>query len=58
MTDEGGFLLRSGVTPASAIRDIFRNGRQYGFECATAIVIPSIDFLHNIDANARGSYLV
>ncbi len=35
----GGFRLRSGVTPAEGIRDIFRNGRAYAFECATAMVI-------------------
>lgn len=35
----GGFRLRSGVTPAEGIRDIFRNGWAYAFECATAMVI-------------------
>lgn len=35
----GAFRLRSGVAPADGIRDIFRNGRQYAFECATAMVI-------------------
>ncbi|GGG19440.1 protein-glutamine gamma-glutamyltransferase [Paenibacillus abyssi] len=39
LTDEGGFQLKMAVTPAEGIRDIFRNGRQYSFECATAIVI-------------------
>jgi len=38
-TEEGGFRLRSGVTPAEGLRDIFQNGREYAFECATAIVI-------------------
>ncbi len=38
-TANGGFLLRPGVSPAAAIRDIFYNGRLYGFECATAMVI-------------------
>ncbi|MEF2967674.1 protein-glutamine gamma-glutamyltransferase [Paenibacillus sp. M1] len=37
--NNGGFRLRSGVTPAEGIRDIFRNGWQYAFECATAMVI-------------------
>ncbi|MCY9761064.1 protein-glutamine gamma-glutamyltransferase [Paenibacillus alvei] len=38
-TDRGGFQLRSGVMPSTAINDIFHNGDQYAFECATAIVI-------------------
>jgi protein-glutamine gamma-glutamyltransferase len=38
-TDEGGFLLKSGVKPYNAIRDIYINSSQYGTECATAIVI-------------------
>ncbi|MDF2962118.1 MAG: hypothetical protein K0S39_3853 [Paenibacillus sp.] len=39
LTNDGGFLLKDGVTPADGIRDIFKNGKKYGFECATAIVI-------------------
>lgn len=35
----GAFRLRSGVTPAEGITDIFQNGRLYAFECATAMVI-------------------
>lgn len=38
-TPEGGIKLRQGVTPAAGIRDIFVNGRMYGFECATGILI-------------------
>jgi len=38
-TAAGGFRIRPDVTPAEAIRDIFRNGRLYAFECATAVVI-------------------
>jgi protein-glutamine gamma-glutamyltransferase len=39
LTNQGGFLLRKGVTPADGVRDIFTNGKKYAFECAVAIVI-------------------
>ncbi|WP_373231568.1 protein-glutamine gamma-glutamyltransferase [Cohnella sp.] len=39
LTEYGGFKLRSGVLPSTAIRDIFTNGSLYAFECATAKVI-------------------
>ncbi|WP_446898466.1 protein-glutamine gamma-glutamyltransferase [Clostridium sp. LBM24168] len=38
-TRQGGFLLKSGVKPSSAINDIYENGGEYGTECATAMVI-------------------
>ncbi|GAA3401822.1 protein-glutamine gamma-glutamyltransferase [Paenibacillus hodogayensis] len=38
-TNEGGFELRKRASPSAAIRDIYANGGEYGFECATAIVI-------------------
>ncbi|UUZ97572.1 hypothetical protein LJK87_35295 [Paenibacillus sp. P25] len=38
-TDAGGFLQNKDVSPSEAVRDIFRNGRQYAFECATAVII-------------------
>lgn len=38
-TDAGGFILKEGVKPADAIKDIFINGSKYGTECATAMII-------------------
>ncbi|WP_233277497.1 protein-glutamine gamma-glutamyltransferase [Paenibacillus durus] len=38
-TREGGLRLNDGVLPSDGINDIFRNGRLYAFECATAAVI-------------------
>ncbi|WP_059105239.1 protein-glutamine gamma-glutamyltransferase [Shouchella shacheensis] len=35
----GAFYINPGVSPSMAINDIFSNGRAYGFECATAIII-------------------
>ncbi|AOV06268.1 protein-glutamine gamma-glutamyltransferase [Sporosarcina ureilytica] len=39
LTSAGGFLLRHGVKPSDAIRDIYLNSSQYAFECATAMII-------------------
>lgn len=36
---DGAFQLKSDVPPSEAILDIFRNGRIYAFECATAMII-------------------
>jgi protein-glutamine gamma-glutamyltransferase len=38
-TEEGGFILKKGVTPSDAIRDISINSSKYANECATAMVI-------------------
>ena len=38
-TNEGGFRLKPGASPSAAILDIYRNGRSYATECATAMVI-------------------
>lgn len=47
-TDEGGFLLKEGIKPSDAIKDIFINSSEYGTECATAIVIIYYRALVNI----------
>ncbi|MFD2616758.1 protein-glutamine gamma-glutamyltransferase [Terrilactibacillus laevilacticus] len=39
LNEEGGFELRVGSSPSVAIIDIFTNGDQYAFECATAMMI-------------------
>lgn len=39
LMSNGGFLLKAGVLPSTGIRDIFRHGGQYAFECTMAVVI-------------------
>lgn len=38
-TGDGGFSLKSGAKPSTAIEDIFKNSSLYGTECATAMMI-------------------
>ncbi|WP_426450794.1 protein-glutamine gamma-glutamyltransferase [Paenibacillus sp. S-38] len=38
-TEGGGFRQRPGVHASEAIRDIYVNGKDYAFECATAVII-------------------
>lgn len=37
--ENGGFRLRDEILPSNGIKDIFRNTKEYGTECATAILI-------------------
>jgi protein-glutamine gamma-glutamyltransferase len=39
LLSNGGFLLKDGVLPSTGIRDIFRHGGRYAFECTMAVVI-------------------
>ncbi|MBD1382558.1 protein-glutamine gamma-glutamyltransferase [Metabacillus arenae] len=39
LNSQGAFIIKRGIRPSDAIEDIYQNGRLYGFECATAIVI-------------------
>ncbi|WP_078410007.1 protein-glutamine gamma-glutamyltransferase [Priestia abyssalis] len=39
LTERGAFILKPNVLPETGIEDIFRNGKKYAFECATAMVI-------------------
>lgn len=39
LTHLGGFQLRRNALPSFGIRDIFANGKKYGTECATAMII-------------------
>ncbi len=48
ITREGGWLLKPGASASQAINDIFTNGRAYGTECATAMVIIYYKALANI----------
>ena len=38
-TPLGGFQLLPNISPSVAVRDIFKNGKKYGTECATAMII-------------------
>ncbi|MBU3160020.1 protein-glutamine gamma-glutamyltransferase [Clostridium frigoris] len=49
-TNEGGFILKKGVTPSDAIKDISINSAKYGTECATAMIIIYYQALLNIYA--------
>jgi protein-glutamine gamma-glutamyltransferase len=39
LMSNGGFLLKDDVLPSTGIRDIFRHGGRYAFECTMAVVI-------------------
>ncbi|UKS23832.1 protein-glutamine gamma-glutamyltransferase [Paenibacillus sp. HWE-109] len=39
LTNHGRFQLKPGAAPQDAIRDIFKNGTSYAFECSMAVVI-------------------
>jgi len=53
-TGNGGLSLRNGVTPSEGIRDIFRNGHLYAFECGTAMII--VLYKATIDAIGENAF--
>ncbi|MGV8982749.1 protein-glutamine gamma-glutamyltransferase [Clostridium sp.] len=47
-TEEGGFILKKGIIPSAAVKDISINSSKYGTECATAMIIIYYQALLNI----------
>lgn len=47
-SSDGGFKLKKNIKASEAIGDIFKNGRKYGTECATAMIIVYLGALLNI----------
>lgn len=39
ISEQGGMRLKRGAKPSAAISDIYKNGSEYAFECATAMII-------------------
>jgi len=56
-TNEGGFLVKDGIKPSDAVRDIYINSHMYGTECATAIVIIYYKALVDIFPEEQFNYL-
>lgn len=56
-TNEGGFLVKDGIKPSDAIKDIYINSQMYGTECATAIVIIYYKALVEIFPEQQFNYL-
>lgn len=57
VTEQGGIRLREGVMPSAAISDVFKNGNEYAFECATAMTIVYYDALiQYLGAEAFNNY--
>jgi protein-glutamine gamma-glutamyltransferase len=55
-TNAGGFLIRRGVNPSEAVRDIFINSSLYAFECATASIIILYDALLKLIGENRFNF--
>lgn len=49
----GAFMLKAGVAPASAIRDIFYHGVAYAYECAVAMIMIYYKAVLEIFGDAR-----
>lgn len=57
ITEQGGIRLKEGVKPSAAISDIYKNGAEYAFECATAMIIVYYHAaLHYLGAETFNNY--
>ncbi|MFJ7753426.1 protein-glutamine gamma-glutamyltransferase [Peribacillus muralis] len=57
LAKDGTFTLQPGIRPHLAIADIFQNGRQYAFECGTAIVVTFLRAIMDVIGPRQFDYL-
>ncbi|WP_057911416.1 hypothetical protein [Peribacillus muralis] len=57
LAKDGTFTLQLGIPPHVAVTDIFQNGRQYAFECGTAIVVTFLRAIMDVIGPRKFDYL-